>query len=253
MNPEFLFLAFNLFLLVAFLYSTVGHAGASGYLAVMSLLSFPTDNIKAISLILNVVVASIASYKYIKAGFFDRKIFLTFAVTSIPAAFIGGMFVVTPAIFKLMAGVFLVLSSILLLLKKYLSKKVEIEKNVPILAGLAIGTIIGLFSGLIGVGGGIFLSPLLILMNWAGVRKASGISALFILCNSGIALVGLFTKVKQLDNTVFLWILAVIIGGLLGSQLGSKQTGKGSVSEKIIVGFLFVVLFSAGIKFLWIN
>lgn len=253
MTTEFILLTFGLFLLVAFLYSTVGHAGASGYLAVMALLSFPIESIKTISLVLNVVVASIASYKYINAGLFDKKIFLTFAVTSIPAAFIGGMFTVTPAIFKLMAGIFLVLSSILLVLKKYFSKQNDIEKNIPIVLGLVIGIVIGLFSGLIGVGGGIFLSPLLILMNWSGVRKASGISALFILCNSAIALTSHLTKVGKLDTSIFFWIVAVAIGGFIGSHLGSNREGKASLSDKIIVAFLFVVLFSAGIKFIFID
>nr|MCU0392330.1 sulfite exporter TauE/SafE family protein [Thermoflexibacter sp.] len=249
MTTEFIFLAFGLFLLVAFLYSTVGHAGASGYLAVMALLSFPESNIKTISLVLNIIVASIASYKYIKAGFFDKKIFLTFAITSIPAAFVGGMLSVTPTIFKLLAGIFLLLSSVLLVLKKYLSKqKQEIEKNIPLLLGLSIGTIIGLFSGLIGVGGGIFLSPLMILMSWTGVRKASGISALFILCNSAISLTGNLIKGGKLDSYIFFWMIAVVIGGVIGSHLGSNRTGKASLSDQIIVAFLFVVLFSAGIK-----
>jgi uncharacterized protein len=253
MTIEFIFLAFGLFFIVAFLYSTVGHAGASGYLAVMALLSFPTENIKSISLVLNVIVASIASYKYIKAGFFDKKIFLTFAITSIPAALVGGLFTVTPAIFKLMAGIFLLISSILLLLKRYFSKQSEVEKSIPLVVGLLIGTIIGLFSGLIGVGGGIFLSPLLVLMSWAGVRKASGISALFILCNSAIALTGHLSRVGKLDTSIFYWVVAVAIGGFIGSHLGSNRTGKASLSDQIIVAFLCIVLFSAGIKFVFID
>lgn len=253
MSVELVALAFSLFLLVAFLYSTVGHAGASGYLALMVLLSFPVTSIKSISLILNIVVASIASYKYIKAGYFDKKIFLTFAVSAMPAAFIGGRLLIDPQVFKLMAGIFLITSSILLIAKKYFSKQIDIEKPVPLWLGLGLGAVIGLFSGMIGVGGGIFLSPLMILLNWASVRKASGISALFILCNSAIGLTGHLSAVGILEKTVVLWIVAVTIGGFLGAHLGSSTKSKGSLSEQVIIAFLFLVLFSAGIKFVFIG
>jgi hypothetical protein len=250
---EFISLAFSLFLLVAFLYSTVGHAGASGYLAVMALLSFPITSIKSTSLILNIVVASIASYKYIKSGFFDKKVFLTFAVSSIPAAFIGGTLSIDIQIFKLMAGIFLIASSILLVLKKYFSTQTVAEKPVPLWLGIILGACIGLFSGMIGVGGGIFLSPLMILLNWVSVRKASGVSALFILCNSIVGMAGHLSAVGTLDSTVFLWIAAVAIGGFLGAHFGSSTTSRGNLSEQVIVAFLFIVLFSAGVKFVFIG
>lgn len=249
MSTDFLFLGFGLFLIIALLYSSVGHAGASGYLAIMSLLSFPVDSIKSTSLVLNIIVASIASYKFIKAGYFDKKVFLTFAIASIPVAFISGFITIDPKLFKIMAGLFLILSSVVLVLKSYfVNQNVDKIKEIPLIMGLTIGAIIGFISGLIGVGGGIFLSPLMILMNWTTVKKASGVAALFILCNSIVALTGYLSKIQKVDINISFWIVAVVIGGLIGSHLGTTK-----LNNKIIVILLFLVLFSAGLKFIFVG
>lgn len=249
MSTEYLFLGFGLFLIIALLYSSVGHAGASGYLAIMSLLSFPVDSIKSTSLVLNIIVASIASYKFIKAGYFDKKVFLTFAIASIPVAFISGFISIDPKVFKIMAGLFLILSSIVLVLKNYfVNRNADKIKEIPLISGLTIGAVIGFISGLIGVGGGIFLSPLMILMNWTTVKKASGIAALFILCNSVVALTGYLSKTPKLETHIPIWIIAVIIGGLIGSHLGTTR-----FNNKIIVILLFLVLISAGLKFIFVG
>ena len=235
---------FALFLFVAFVYSSVGHAGASGYLAVMSLLSFPLAEIKSTSLVLNIIVAAIASYKFISAGYFDKKVFLPFAITSIPAAFIGGAITLDPHWFKAFAGLFLLLSAVGLIIK---NKRIDQDKTseLNIYTALIVGAVIGLFSGLIGVGGGIFLSPLIIIMGWTSLKKTSGISALFILCNSIIGLAGhMYSNSFQVHN-IFYWMLAVIIGGYAGSHLGATL-----YNNKILIGILFIVLCSAGLKFL---
>jgi len=235
---------FALFLLVAFVYSSVGHAGASGYLAVMSLLSFPLTEIKSTSLVLNIIVAAIASYKFISAGYFDKKVFLPFAITSIPAAFIGGAITLDPHWFKAFAGLFLLLSAVGLIIK---NKRIDQDKTseLNIYTALIVGAVIGLFSGLIGVGGGIFLSPLIIIMGWTSLKKTSGISALFILCNSIIGLSGhIYSNSFQVHN-IFYWMLAVIIGGYAGSHLGATL-----YNNKMLIGILFIVLCSAGLKFL---
>lgn len=246
MSITFILLAFLLFLLIAALYSTVGHAGASGYLAIMALLSFAPDSIKTTSLILNIIVAAIASYKFISSGYFDKKIFISVIITSIPAAFIGGSLHLKPDYFKLFAGIFLVLSSLSLLTKGLIKQSENQEpKQVPVAAGLSIGAVIGFFSGLIGVGGGIFLSPIMLLLKWADVKKISGISALFIFFNSISGLIGNYKSIYKLDYTILYWIIAVIIGGFIGSYLGTKR-----FNNKVILGFLFVVLLSAGIKFI---
>jgi uncharacterized protein len=241
-------LASSLFSIIAILYSSVGHAGSSGYLALMALLSFAPETIKPTSLVLNIIVASIASFKYIKEGYFDRKIFFPFVLSSIPMAFIGGYITLNPKYFKLVAGLFLVIAAILLVVREYSrSKEFEIKKmHLPY--GLGIGGAIGLISGLIGVGGGIFLSPIIISANWTSVKKASGIAAMFILCNSVAGLSGHLTGLNKIDHYFIYWIPSVILGGLLDSHLGTVK-----LNTKVIIACLFLVLFTAGLKFLLVD
>jgi hypothetical protein len=241
-------LAFILFLTIAALYSSVGHAGASGYLAVMALLSFAPESIKPTSLILNVVVASIASVKYIKEDCFDKKVFFPFIITSIPLAFLGGYISLNPKYFKLIAGFFLLLASVLLIMREYTKSKESETKTMPVMYGLGIGSVIGLVSGLIGIGGGIFLSPIIISANWTTVKKASGVAAVFILCNSLAGLSGHIIGLNKIDHNTVYWILAVVLGGLLGSHLGTVK-----LSNKIIITCLFLVLLTAGLKFILVD
>lgn len=248
MTTDILILAFFLFLIIATLYSSVGHAGASGYLAVMALLSFAPETIKPTSLVLNIVVASIASVKFIRSGYFDRKIFIAFILTSIPLAFLGGYITMSPKYFKLMAGIFLIISALLLIVKTYLKPQQSAPHPMPTAYGLIIGSVIGLVSGLIGVGGGIFLSPILIIANWTTVKNASGIAALFILCNSIAGLAGHLTALPTLDPNIGYWIVAVVIGGLAGSYLGTIK-----FNNKMIITCLFLVLLSAGLKFVLVD
>ncbi len=234
-----------LFFLVAALYSTVGHAGASGYLAVMGLLSFSPESIKPTSLVLNIMVALIASIKFIREGYFDRKIFKTFIFTSVPMAYLGGSVTLSPTYFKLFAGLFLIISAVILLIRNTIKIKTATIKPMPQFKGWIIGVFIGFFSGLIGVGGGIFLSPILILSNWADIQKASGIVALFILFNSVAGLIGHLSSIKELDGNVGYWLLSVTLGGFVGSYIGTNKFNK-----RLITIFLFLVLLSAGIKFI---
>jgi len=237
-----------LFFIIATLYSSVGHAGASGYLAVMALLSFTPETIKPTSLILNIVVASIASVKFIKEGYFDKKIFIPFIIASIPMAFVGGYITLNPKYFKLMAGIFLIVSSFLLLVREYSKPADNTTKPMNLTFGLTIGAIIGLISGLIGVGGGIFLSPIIISAKWTSVKRASGIAALFILLNSLAGLSGHLIALKKVDHNIIYWILAVIIGGLLGTHLGTVK-----FNNKFIITCLVIVLLTAGLKFLFVD
>lgn len=248
MSVTLIVILFLSFFLIAALYSSVGHAGASGYLALMALMSFAPDSIKPTSLVLNIVVALIATVKFIREGYFDARIFIAFAVTSIPLAFAGGYITIQPAYFKLTAGIFLVISAGFLLMREYLKPANTEIKQMPFYVGNIIGAVIGLFSGLIGVGGGIFLSPILIMNRWTTLRKASGIAALFILVNSISGLAGNITAVKQLDEHILYWVTAVLLGGMTGAWLGSKK-----YSNKLIISFLFVVLISAGLKFIFVD
>lgn len=240
-------LAVVLFIIIATLYASVGHAGASGYLAAMAWLSFAPDSIKPISLVLNICVASIVSYKFIGSGFFDRKIFIPVAIASLPMAFIGGSMTIDPHYFKLIAGIFLLISASLLLLREYIKSKTEV-KPMPFGYGLIMGAAIGLISGLIGVGGGIFLSPIIIMANWTTIKNASGVAALVILCNSITGLAGHLSSLNKIDSNILFYIPAVIAGSFIGSYLGTKF-----LSNKLIITCLFIVLFSAGLKFILVD
>lgn len=239
---------FILFFIIAALYSSIGHAGASGYLAIMALLSFAPESIKPTSLILNILVASIASFRFISQGYFDKKIFFAFVLFSVPASFLGGLLTLPSFYFKILAGAFLILSAMFLLIKKQNPKDEMKEiKHLWIWSGV-FGTLIGFVSGIIGVGGGIFLTPLILMLGWTRVKNVSGISALFILMNSIAGLMGHFASLQKVDANILYWIIAVISGGVLGTYLGTKK-----FNNRAIIYCLFVVLISAGIKFIFVD
>lgn len=236
------------FATIATLYSSVGHAGASGYLAVMALLSFNPVIIKPTSLVLNIIVAAIASYKYISKGFFDKKIFYPLILVSVPAAYIGGALHLNENVFKLIAGAFLVSSGLVLLYREFSGTNDVPARRPPLLVSLTIGSLIGFLSGLVGVGGGIFLSPIMIVFHWTEIKKTSGIAALFILINSISALAGNPESLKQIEPDIVYWVFSVILGAVIGSYLGTIKLNK-----RWIILCLFLVLFSAGIKFLLVR
>lgn len=245
-SPEFIALQFFPFFFIALLYSSVGHGGGSGYLAIMALLSFAPDLIKPTALILNCFVAAIASFKYISAGFFDKKAFLICSLAAVPMAFVGGYIQLDPSYYKLISGSFLILSAILLVFKKRQNLSgCNSKKEISVPVFVLIGGGIGLLSGLIGIGGGIFLSPILVLSNRICIKKVSGVAALFILLNSIAGLAGHLTAVNHLDTSILISIVAVCAGGFIGSHLGSTK-----FSRRIIVYFLAVVLINAGLKFI---
>jgi uncharacterized membrane protein YfcA len=210
---------------VAILYSSVGHGGASGYLAVMAFFAVLPNVTRPTALILNVFVASIAAFQFYRAGHFDSKLFLPFAFASVPMAYLGGMISLPPEIYRIILGIALFLAAFRLAWN-FASDKEKNEpknsKNPRIWLGLIIGAVLGFVSGLIGVGGGIFLTPVLLLMNWSEMRTAAGISAAFILVNSISGLLGNSAQVAQLPANVVFWIIAAVIGGVIGSTLGSR-------------------------------
>ena len=207
--------------LVAVLYSSVGHGGASGYLAVMAFFAVAPEVTRPTALVLNLFVASIGAYQFYRARHFDWRVFWPFAVTSIPFAFVGGMIRLPTNVYKIVFGLVL-LSAAFRLAWDFASKEREIQ--VPTLwLALAIGAAIGLLSGLVGVGGGIFLTPTLLLMNWSETKTAAGVSALFILVNSAAGLLGNYAQVAVLPTNVWIWIAAAAVGGIVGSALGAKR------------------------------
>lgn len=221
---------------VAMLYSSVGHGGASGYLAVMALLAVAPEVTRPTALLLNVFVASIAFVQFYRAGHFDWKIFLPFAVGSVPMAFVGGSIHLPTFHYKIILGVCLILAAIRLALNL---KSDAAEARAPqVWICFLIGGILGFVSGLVGVGGGIFLTPILLLMNWTETKKAAGISALFILVNSIAGLAGNYAQVLKLPGSVYVWIIAAIIGGVIGATMGSYRFNSLVLRRVLAVGLI---------------
>jgi len=228
---------------VAVLYSSVGHGGASGYLAVMAFVAVAPDITRPTALILNVFVASIAAFQFYRAGHFDWKTFFPFAIASIPFAFIGGTISLSAPVYKMILGAALIVAALRLAWKFSAEKEIVAPK---FWLALLIGAIIGLLSGLIGVGGGIFLTPVLLLTNWTETKKAAGISAMFILVNSISGLLGNYAQALRLPMNVWIWIFAAVIGGFIGSTLGSRR-----FDSLILRRVLAIVLAIAGVKLIF--
>lgn len=217
-----LMLPFLLILLVvAFLYASVGHGGASGYLALMALFSFPAMCMKPIALVLNIFVSGISFWFFRKHKHFHWKLFYPFAISSIPAAFIGGYISVNATLYKQILGVFLIFA-ILRMLNVLGKEKSEIKAN-NLGLSLFIGAGIGLFSGMIGIGGGIILSPVIVLLAWGNMKQAAAVSALFIFVNSIAGLIGYLINHGTVATEVAYFIPVAIIGGSLGAIYGSKK------------------------------
>lgn len=206
---------------VAILYSSVGHGGASGYLAVMAFLAVAPEVTRPTALVLNLFVASIATVQFWRAGHFSWKLFWPFAVTSIPFAFIGGMIKLPTNVYKIVLGLVLLFAAFRLAWK-FASDDDE-TREPKLWMCLIIGAAIGLLSGLVGVGGGIFLTPVLLLMHWSETKTAAGNSALFIFVNSAAGLAGNNAQVSILPSAAWFWIVAAVLGGLIGSLLGATK------------------------------
>ncbi len=227
-------------LAVAFLYSSVGHAGASGYIAVMSLLGLAPAVIKPTALILNIIVASIGTVQFYRAGHFSWRLYWPFALLAIPFAFLGGYVHLPTHLFQIVVGIVLLFSA----LRFFMSSRDEEVVDPPTRpTAIAIGAGLGLLSGLTGTGGGIFLTPLLLLKRWARVKTAAAVSAMFILANSSAGLLGNFTSTGSLPAIALPLGLAAVAGGTAGSYLGSNRLPQAAIKR-----LLAVVLLIAGTK-----
>jgi hypothetical protein len=243
MAIEYLVLICVAILIVAFLYSSVGHAGASGYIAVMTLFGLAPAVIKPAALVLNILVASLASWQFWRAGHFSWRLFWPFALLSFPMAFVGGYVNLSTGAFKILIGIVLLYSAIRFFIQ---SKPDEVVQEPRRATAIAVGGGLGLLAGLTGTGGGIFLTPLMIFMRWAKTKTASAISALFILVNSISGLLGNVSGTKQLPFLALPMAVAAVIGGAAGSSLGSRQ-----FSPVFIKRLLAVVLTIAGFKLIF--
>ena len=206
--------------IVAFLYASAGHGGASGYLALMAMFSFQPSLMKSSALILNVFVSITAFIQFYRAGQFRWKLFYPFALASVPMAFLGGTMVISDSLYKKMLAICLILAIFRILIKP---QNDEIQKKSSFVGSLIIGGIIGLLSGMLGIGGGIILSPILILLNWANLKQTAAISALFIFVNSLAAFSGLLSKGYQPNVQIYTWLAVAFVAGLCGSYFGSKK------------------------------
>ncbi|MEO5754344.1 MAG: sulfite exporter TauE/SafE family protein [Chthoniobacterales bacterium] len=229
--------------IVAFLYSSVGHAGASGYIAVMTLLSIAPTTIRPTALILNILVATIGSVQFARAGHFRWGLFWPFAVLSIPAAYLGGYLQLPVAILRVLIGLVLLFSAWRLFFRK--SDPPEV-KTPPAPAAIGMGGIVGLLSGLTGTGGGIFLTPLLLFLRWARIREAAAVSALFILVNSIAGLTGYFVAHRTIPFLGVILAGSAIVGGTAGSYFGSRRFAPRTISL-----VLATVLVVAGAKLIF--
>jgi uncharacterized membrane protein YfcA len=229
--------------IVAFLYSSVGHAGASGYIAVMTLLGIAPATIRPTALLLNILVASIGSIQFARAGYFRWRLFWPFALLSIPAAYFGGYLQLPVATLRILIGLVLLFSAGRLFLRR--SDPQEVRFPAPP-AALSLGGIIGLLSGLTGTGGGIFLTPMLLFFGWARIREAAAVSALFILVNSIAGLAGYFVAHQSIPSLGLVLAGAAIIGGTAGSHFGSQRFAVRTISL-----VLAIVLVIAGTKLIF--
>ena len=237
------------FFLVAILYSSVGHGGASAYLGILALMGLGRPEIAPVVLALNILVATLGVFNYKRAGFFSFKLLLPFILTSIPAAYLGGSLEVSPQIFSVILGVTLFGAGVrLVLMRKVVQSKFSGGDEVSYWAGLPIGFGLGFLAGLIGIGGGIFLSPLILLLNWANAKKTAAVSAAFIVLNSMSAL-GAHLWREDFNVELFLPLaIAVLFGGLVGSWLGAFR-----FPPVVLQRMLGMVLLAASIKLGWVN
>ncbi len=207
--------------IVAFLYSSVGHGGASGYLALMALFSFVPETMKPTALLLNLFVAGVSFYYYYKAGHFNKRLFLVFALASIPLAYLGGTITIDASVYKKILAVLLIFAILKML--NVFGKESDNTTSVKIWQGLITGGLIGFFSGLIGIGGGIILTPLILLFHWGNMKEAAAVSALFIWVNSAAGLIGQLQTGITIAPAAFLLVAIALIGGILGGFYGSKR------------------------------
>src|SRR5213593_949490 len=243
MDHTHLFLLFLAIGLIAFLYSSVGHAGASGYIATMTLFGIAPTIIRPTALVLNILVASIGAFQFWRAGHSSWKLFWPFALLSIPAAYLGGYLQPSASILRILIGIVLLFSAARLVFRRSDPSQTAVPSR-PM--AVSVGAGLGFLAGLTGTGGGIFLTPLLLFCRWAHIRQAAAVSALFIWVNSIAGLIGYFTAVHSVPTLGIVLGAAAIVGGFVGSRLGSRHFPTRTISI-----LLAIVLTIAGAKLIF--
>jgi uncharacterized membrane protein YfcA len=241
---ETILIFYILLFLVAFLYSSVGHGGASGYLALMAIFNFSPDVMKPTALLLNLFVSLTSFLQFYRGKHFNWKIFLPFAITSVPMAFVGGLITVDADIYKKILGILLLVPIIRFLF--FANIRTEELKRSNLALSLFIVAAIGFLSGLIGIGGGIILSPVLLLLKWSDMKQTAAISALFIFVNSISGLAGQFTKGIHFSTDMYGYVAVAFTGGICGAYFGSLR-----FKSTILKYMLAIVLLVAAYKLLF--
>jgi uncharacterized protein len=235
-----------LLFLVAFLYSSVGHGGASGYLALMALFSFSPEVMKPTALLLNLFVSITSFIQFYRGKHFNWKIFLPFAITSVPMAYVGGLTSLDDNIYKKILGILLIIPIVRFLF--FANIKVEEIRKSNFVLSLLIGAAIGFLSGLIGIGGGIILSPVLLLLKWSDMKQTAAISAIFIFVNSLSGLAGQLQKGINFSPDMYTYVVIAFVGGICGAYFGSLK-----LNQNFLKYILAIVLIIASYKLLFTN
>lgn len=240
---DFIYLFYILLFLVAFLYASVGHGGASGYLALMAIFSIAPDVMKPTALLLNLFVSLTSFIQFYRGGYFKWNVFWPFALLSVPMAYFGGKVGIDADVYKKILGLLLLIP----VARFLFFSNIQVDEPKKVNAGLAvvIGAVIGFLSGLIGIGGGIILSPILLMLKWANMKQAAAISALFIFVNSLSGLAGQLTKGIQFTTDMYLYVVIAFAGGLAGAYFGSVK-----LKQNMLKYMLAMVLLIAAVKLL---
>lgn len=232
MDPVTIALMAGLMMLAAMLYTSVGHAGASAYLAIMALFAVAPETMRPTALVLNVLVASFTTWRFVRAGQFHGRLMAAFVLGAVPAAFVAGRFSLPDDVYKPLVALVLLLAAIRMIWPTDLSET-RAPRPPHWLIAVSVGALIGVLSGLTGTGGGIFLSPVILLMGWEATRRTSGISAGFILCVSLAGLAGNLSSVGRLPVELPWFIAAVAVGAVIGTRFGVSKLDPGRLRQAL--------------------
>jgi len=230
---------------VAFLYSSVGHGGATGYLAVLALIGVSPDSARGTALLANCFVAGVAWWRFGRAGHFDLRVFLPLALVSVPCAWLGSRVALPPSAYGILLGAVLIAAGLFLITRQAVAENTPLRPpNIPL--ALVAGAGLGLVAGLTGIGGGVFLSPLLLFLRWVNPKTSGGIAAAFIVLNSLAGLIGLGTRLTGASLPLLALALPATAAALLGTYFGVRRWSDAAFGRA-----LAIVLMFAGGKLLW--
>ena len=241
---DYSYLLLVMIIIMALLYSSVGHGGASGYLAAMALFGLAPETMKPAALMMNIFVSALLVWRLSRAGHFNWPLFWPIIVGSIPMAFMGGMLVIDVGLYKMIVGLALILAAVYMIFRVPVHEQVRPGKTV---VAVFIGGVLGFIAGLTGVGGGIYLSPLLLFLQWTTMRGSAAISAGFILVNSIAGLSGYLMVATNIPDGILIMVVCAFVGALVGSELAVRWATPGLLRR--LLGLVLVI---AGVKMILI-